>query len=192
LAICKKGNTAKRRRLEAKKCGLSLDFAYVTTLLLASIQMPSTDEHTTLRYDTIAVTPRGIAETHRNKIVIFVPAQEINRITLKFGRSDHRPVISMTVGILLALVGIWGLFESFNPAKENRYYWGLVALGVFGGSIIFDTLKTRYFLEVSKKDDVCRLVFSKNAKKSEIDEFCNKVRTTYKYEITDSVQDPTR
>jgi hypothetical protein len=152
--------------------------------------MPSTDEQTTLRYDTIAVTPRGMAETHGKKIVIFVPAGEINRITLKFGRAEHRPVLSMTIGIFLALAGIFGLIESFNPAKENRYYLGLVALGIFGGSIIFDTLKKRYFLEVNKKNDMCRLVFSKKAKKSEIDEFCNKVRATYKYEITDGVQNP--
>jgi hypothetical protein len=150
--------------------------------------MPSTDEQTTLKYDTIAVTPRGMAETHGKKIVLFVPAGEINRITLKFGRAEHRPAVSLTIGILLGLVGIWGLIGCFNPAKENRYYLGLIALGIFGGSIIFDTLKKRYFLEVDKKNDMCRLVFSKKAKKSEIDDFCNKVRTAYKYEITDAAQ----
>jgi hypothetical protein len=149
--------------------------------------MPSTDKPTTLKYDTIAVTPRGMAETHGKKIVIFVPTAEINRIALKFGRAEHRPVVSLTIGILLALVGIWGIIACLNPAKENRYYLGLVALGIFGGSIIFDTLKKRYFLEVDKKNDTCRLVFSKKAKKNEIDDFCNKVRTTYKHEITDTV-----
>ena len=182
-------NTAGKRRPEGRRCGLSLDFQPVAAQAFTAIQMPSTGEQTTLRYDTIAATPRGIAETHRNKIVIFVPAGEINRITLKFGRSDHRPALSMSIGILLALVGVWGLIGCFNPAKENRYYLGLVALGIFGGSIIFDTLKKRYFLEVDKKGDLCRLVFSKKAKKSEIDEFCNKVRTKYKYEITDDVRE---
>jgi hypothetical protein len=150
--------------------------------------MPSNDEQTTLKYDTIAVTPRGMAETHGKKIVIFVPAGEINRVTLKFGRAEHRPVVSLTIGILLALVGVWGIIACLNPAKENRYYLGLVALGIFGGSIIFDTFKKRYFLEVEKKIDMCRLVFSKKAQKSDINDFCNKVRTTYKYEITDAAQ----
>jgi hypothetical protein len=158
---------------------------------LAAIQMPSNDVQTTLKYDNVAVTARGMAETHGKKIVIFVPASEINRITLKFGRSDHRPVLSMTIGIILGLVGIWGLIGCFNLEKENRYYWGLVALGIFGGSIIFDTLKRRFFLEVDKKGDMCRLVFSKNARKSEIDDFCTKVRVAYSYEITDAVQNPT-
>jgi len=152
--------------------------------------MPSADEKTTLRYDTIAVTSRGIAETHGRKIVIFVPAAEISRITLKFGKSDHRPLLSLTIGIILGLVGVAGLILLFLPGKGNRYYLGLVALGVIGGSLIFDTLKERYFLEVEKKNDMCRLVFSKNAKKGEIDDFCKKVSTVYNYQITDDVRRP--
>jgi hypothetical protein len=152
--------------------------------------MAANDEKATLRYDTVAVTPRGIAETHGRKIVLFVPAGEISRITLKFGKSDHRPLVSLTIGILLGIVGIAGIILLFLPGKGNRYYLGLVALGVIGGSLIFDTLKERYFLEVEKKNDICRLVFSKNAKKSEIDDFCKKVGTAYSYQIIDDVRHP--
>lgn len=152
------------------------------------METPASDPKQTVKYDNIAVTPRGIAETHGRKIVIFVPAAEIERITLKFGRSDHRPVLSMTIGIILGMVGVAGLVLLFLPAKANRYYLGLVAFGIIGGSMIFDTLKERYFLEVDKNKDMCRLVFSKNAQKGEIDDFCKKVCAVYNYQIIDDVR----
>ena len=150
--------------------------------------MPSNDEKVTLKYDNVVVTPRGMAETYGKKIVIFVPATEIDRVTLKFGRSDHRPIFSMTLGIVFALIGIFGIVEFFLAMGGYRYELGMVAFGIIGGSMIFDTLKERYFLEIDKKTGLCRLVFSKEAKKDEVVEFCNKVRTTYNYQINDDIQ----
>jgi hypothetical protein len=54
--------------------------------------------------------------------------------------------------------------------------------------MIFDTLKKRYFFEVHKKKGTCRLVLSKKAQKKDVQDFCDKVRLIYKYEITDSTQ----
>lgn len=150
--------------------------------------MPSNEEKPVVKYDNIVVSSRGMAEAHGRKVVIFVPAAEINRITLKFGRPEHNPIISIGIGAVLALVGIFGLIVVFVGKKHNRYAFGLVALGIIGGSLIFDALKQRYFFEIHKKNDTRRLVLSKNARKSDIDEFCNKVRATYKYEITDEVR----
>jgi hypothetical protein len=150
--------------------------------------MPSNDEKATLKYDNVVVTSRGMAETYGKKIVIFVPAAEIDRVTLKFGRSDHRPIFSMTVGIVFALIGVGGIVEFFLAMGGYRYELGMVALGIIGGSMIFDTLKERYFPEIDKKTGLCRLVFSKSAKRDEVVEFCNKVRTTYNYQINDDVQ----
>lgn len=150
--------------------------------------MPSTEEKPVLKYDTIVVSTRGMAEVHGRKVVIFIPASEINRITLKFGRAEHNPIVSIGIGAVLALVGIFGLIVFFAGTKGNRYDLGLIALGIIGGSLIFDALKQRYFLEIDKKNDMRRLVLSKKAKRSDIDEFCNKVRTIYKYEIADDVR----
>jgi hypothetical protein len=150
--------------------------------------MPSTEEKPVLKYDNIVVSSRGMAEVHGKKVVIFVPAAEINRITLKFGRAEHNPVVSICIGAVLALVGIFGLIVFFTGKKGNRYDLGLIALGIIGGSLIFDALKQRYFLEIDKKNDMRRLVLSKKAKKEDIDELCNKIRTIYKFEIADDVR----
>jgi hypothetical protein len=127
-----------------------------------------------------------MAETDARKVVIFVPAVEIDRVILKFGRSDHRPILTMSIGVVLALIGILGLSEFIVAPRGFRYELGMVAFGLIGGSMIFDALKKRYFFEVHKKKGTCRLVLSKNAQKKDIQDFCEKVRLFYKFEIMDS------
>jgi hypothetical protein len=145
--------------------------------------MPTTEEKPILKCDNIIVSSRGITETDRNKIIVFVPANEIEKITLKFGRSEHRPIVSLSIGIIFALIGLFGLVDFFWATRAWRYEIGMILLGAIGGSIIFDTLKQRYFLEVNKKTGVSRLVFSKTAQKDAIENFCKEVKTVYKYDI---------
>ncbi|HEX3624078.1 MAG TPA: hypothetical protein VH280_01495 [Verrucomicrobiae bacterium] len=147
--------------------------------------MQSTEEKPVLRCDNVVLSSRGIAETHGKKIVIFVPANDIGRITLKFGRSDHRPIATMVIGVAFGLVGVFGLVEFFIAMRGYRYELGMVAFGMIGGSLIYDTLKVRYFLEIETVKGTRRLVFSKNAKKSEIDEFRNKAAAIYNYQVND-------
>ena len=140
-----------------------------------------------LKYDNILASTRGMAETHAKKVVIFVPADEVIRVTLKYGRSDHRPIISLSIGIVLSLVGIFGLIEMVEAPGGFRYELAMAAFGVVGVSMIFDTLKQRFFFEVQKKQDVSRLILSKNAQKKDVQNFCQQLRSIYKYDITDAV-----
>jgi hypothetical protein len=139
-----------------------------------------------LKYDNILASARGMAETHASKVVIFVPVDEVVRVTLKYGRSDHRPIISLSIGIGLSLVGVFGLIEMVEAPGGFRYELAMAAFGVVGGSMIFDTLKQRFFFEVQKKQDVSRLVLSKSAQKKEVQDFCQQLRSIYKYDITDA------
>jgi hypothetical protein len=59
----------------------------------------------------------------------------------------------------------------------------MMLLGAIGASLIFDTLKERYFLEVKKKNGAGRLIFSKKAQKDAIEKFCGEVKTVYKVDI---------
>lgn len=155
------------------------------------ISMASTEEKPVLRYDNIVISPNGMAEAHGRKVVIFVPAVDIESVTLKFGRPEHRPLLSIIIGAILVLVGIFGLIDFFFGKKANRYVLGLVAFGIIGGSLIFDAFKQRYFLEIKTKKDSRRLVFSKEAARSDIADLCNKARTVYQYQITDAVKNGT-
>jgi hypothetical protein len=148
--------------------------------------MQPTNEKQILRCDNILVSPRGIAETSGRKVVVFVPTEDIERITLKYGRSDHRPLLTLTIGVAFAIVGIIGLVEFIIATRGYRYELGMVAFGLIGGSLIFDTLKQRFFLEVQSKNDTRRLVLSKHANKNGLQEFCVNVRNTYKYDIIDA------
>ena len=142
--------------------------------------MPSTEEKPVLKCDHILVSARGMFEMHGQKIIIFAPAAEIDRVTLKFGRSDHRPILSLAIGIILSVIGIYGVTELFLATRGYRYELAMIVLGAIGGSMIFDTLKQRYFLEVESKKGSHRLVFSKEAQLKDIQEFCNQVRIAYK------------
>ena len=109
---------------------------------------PATEEKQSLRYDNILLTRRGIAEIHGRKVVIFIPAADIKSIALKYGRPEHRPIISLTLGAIFAIIGILGLVDFFFAMAAFRYELGAIAFGVIGASIIYDVLKQRYFLEV--------------------------------------------
>lgn len=149
--------------------------------------MQSADEKPVLKYDNIIVSSRGITEADGNKVIVFVPANEIERITLKFGRSEHRPIVSLSIGIILTLIGLFGLVEIFLATRGWRYEIGMMLLGAIGGSLIFDTLKQRYFLEVHKKVGISRVVFSKNAQKDAIENFCKEVKSVYKFDFAEQL-----
>lgn len=144
------------------------------------------DNRLILKYDNILVSSRGMTEHHANRVVIFVPALEINRITLRYGRPEHRPLLSISVGAVLVVVGIFGMIELCRTPSGFRYEIGMLAFGVVGGSLVFDALKLRFFFEVQKKKGVCRLVLSKHARKKDILEFCEKVISIYNYNITNA------
>jgi hypothetical protein len=148
--------------------------------------MQSPEEKQNLRCDNILVTPRGIAETSGKKVMIFVPAADIEQITLRFGRADHRPIFSIAIGGIFTLVGIFGLVEFFIATRGYRYELAMMAFGVIGASLIYDALKQSYFFEVQCAKDSRRLVLSKHARRSDIEAFCQDVRKHYGYDITDA------
>ncbi len=138
-----------------------------------------------MRYDNILVSSRGITEVHGKKLVLFVPAAEIDHIILKFGRSEHRPIVSLSIGIVLMLIEIYGLVYLILAPAGFRYEVGMILFGVMGGSVVFDALKKRYFLEIYKTKGMCRLVFSKNARLMDIQDFFGKIRAAYQHQITE-------
>ena len=147
--------------------------------------MQTTEDTQILRYDNILVSKRGITEVHDKKVVLFVPSAEIDHVILKFGRSEHRPIVSLSIGIIMTLVGIYGLTYLILAPAGFRYETGMIVLGAISGTIIFDALKKRYFLEVYKIKGMCRLVFSKNAKLNDIQDFFVKIRAIYQHQITE-------
>ena len=140
-----------------------------------------------LKCKNIVASPRGLAEAAGRKAVVFVPAAEIDHIVLKYGKAEHRPIVSLSIGVILCLVGLAGLVELIIAPRGLRYELGMMVFGVVGGSLVFDGLKERHFLEVHKTKGTSRLIFPKETSLAEIKDFCEKVRATYKYKITEDV-----
>lgn len=141
-----------------------------------------------LRYDNLVASPRGLGEAHRNKIVLFVRATEIEQILLRFGHSSHRPVLSTIVGLIFLPIGLYGLYECLFTLGGLRYEIALIGLGIIGGSLVHDTLKRRFYLEVHhRKSHTARLICSRKATVTEVRGYCTKVSEAFHYQITDKI-----
>jgi len=138
-----------------------------------------------LRYDNLLVSSRGMSEVHGKKLILFIPAAEIEHLELKFGRSEHRPLVSLAIGSGFTLIGAFGLVYLFLAPRAFRYELAMMVFGVIGGTIIFDVLKQRYFIEVRRPKNLARLVFSKNARPEGLRDFCQQVGTVYGHRIKD-------
>jgi hypothetical protein len=157
--------------------------------LRLSIESKMQTQETTsvLKCKNILISLRGLAEVDGKKVVLFVPAAEIDHVILKYGKAEHRPILALLMGVIFALVGVCGLVELILAPRGLRYELGMMFFGFIGGSIIYDALKKRHFLEVHKIKGNCRLVFSKTAPLKDIQDFCEKARVTYKYKITEDI-----
>ena len=149
--------------------------------------MQTTDAAPILKCQNVVASPRGLAEGDGRKAIVFVPAAEVNRVVLRFGNPEHRPLMSLVIGGVLALLGLAGLVELFLATRGWRYETGMIFFGLIGGSLIFDATKKRYYLEVHKTKGDFRLVFSRQASRPEVQDFCEKVRSTYKYDISETL-----
>lgn len=117
-------------------------------------------------------------EADGNALIQLVPRADIDRVVLRFGGAEHRPIVSLTLGVVLSSVGLVGLLFLFTgiPARVKL---GMIAFGAVGGSVLFDTAKKRYFFEVHGKKGMRRLVFSRKATLSEIRTFCAKIQAEF-------------
>lgn len=150
--------------------------------------MSTPENASVLRCNNMIASDRGIAETQGKQLVTLVPAAEITRIELRHGRSAHRPLVSLLLGIALLLVGAFGLYDLIVHPAGFRYESAMIAFGILGGSFIFDVMKLRYYLDVHRPKETSKLVFTKNADRKDILTFCEQLRLLFKCEITDKTE----
>jgi len=150
--------------------------------------MNTSENSPALRYDNILASSRGLTETQSKKVVLFIPKSDIARIDLKFGRSSHRPLLTLILGAIFVPIGLYGIIDFFLRPAGLRYEMGMAAFGLIGGSLIFDTLKKRYFFEVCHSKGISRLVFTKKADLQSILEFCAKATDVHGYQMANKTE----
>jgi len=150
--------------------------------------MNTSEAATVLRCDNLLASARGLTETQSKKLVLFIPKTGITHIDLKFGRSSHHPFLIFALGAAFVPIGIYGIIDFFIRPAGLRYEMAMAAFGLIGGSLIFDTLKKRFFFEVHHSKKISRLVFTKNANLKDILEFCVQATKVHSYFITDKTE----
>jgi hypothetical protein len=145
-----------------------------------------------IRYLTIEVGARGIAELQDRGRPVFVPRQEIRRIALERGIPAERPIAQILVGVACLLAGAVCFFFLLGwilmGGVTSRYLpaGGGVAL-VFGFWVIWTAIRPAYFLRVEAKGDVRKLVFHGTVEHREIERLLRRANRTWDYGIVSTL-----
>lgn len=126
-----------------------------------------TTESAGLRYLSVVLSSKGIAEMDDESRAVFIPRQDIQRIELSTGSGAERPVaqaVAAGVLIILGMVGIKWIWSGFHEGvsikgKLSMAPFGLVAFMGVGIWLLWDVLRSRTFLLVTTKDDTRKIVF---------------------------------
>lgn len=153
-------------------------------------------EMDTLECSSVCVTATEITEKDNEKVLISIPKEQIERITLKHGLKANRPFIEMCIGIGLIALGYFTgilpiksfLIKIINEPEVNirptlyTIFMALIwtPLGVY---LTIDALKRRYYLLIETVSGKKKAVFKDDLTKSEVITFINNIRDKYRYNI---------
>ncbi len=140
-------------------------------------------------YLEVAISERGLKELNRGECVIFIPKNQVQRIELKFGSRAERPLMQAGFGIILVLLGCWGVYMMVNGGLEAfRYESALLFLGGLGGWLLWETVQRRHYLHVAHGRGTHKLVFKGKTEKDRLTEFLDSA-SRIGYGIADSAKD---
>ena len=139
----------------------------------------------------IRFTNEAVMELDDLRPVVKVPTSEIQRISLGYGFQARHPLLMSAFGLVLAIIGLlpipgiihWLLYGGVIHTLQAA----AVALTLFGAWAIYDGFRRGYFLLVEEGNKARNLVFTKKPDASELEEFLNKVKIRFGYDIERNV-----
>jgi hypothetical protein len=146
-----------------------------------------------IRYLTVELSARGIAEIQDNGPPVFVPRQEIRRIEFQRGSPAERLIVQIIAGIACFIVGVVCLlqvlaFISFGGVTSRYMGDGGIAT-IFGGWMIWTAIKPAYFLRGETDRDVRKIVFHGSVQCSEIERLLQRANRAWDYRIVSMLPD---
>jgi hypothetical protein len=123
-------------------------------------------------YLNIAVSEKGLAELSGNKRIIFIPKDQVQGVEIKFGYQADRPLAQGTLGLVLVVVGMVGIF-ALGGGSSALTEWGLgfVFLGGIGVWLIWEASRRGYYFRVISSNGTRNLRLKGAVQKPELTSF---------------------
>jgi hypothetical protein len=146
------------------------------------------------RLENIEISRDGISEYERNRKIISIPVEDIDRVSLEHGFSEERPVLVVLIGLILLVPGIgFGLLPLIKISsrlingEQVHGNFGLLAFALplilIGLLYITKAFKFGYYLKITAGGINRKLPFGKSVDKTDIYKFIKECGRTYKYNI---------
>jgi len=124
------------------------------------------------RYLNIEISDKGLSEFDGDRRIIFIAKEDVRRVEVHFGSSAERPGLQLIAGILLLALGATGLAMVLASGMRGlRWGVGFMLFGCFGAWFLYETFKKSHYLQVTRHQDVRKLVFRGNFSEADFTAF---------------------
>ena len=152
------------------------------------------DQTMVKRIADIEISEESISEYDRNRKIVMIPRETIKNISLEYGFSEERPIISILFGLVSLLIGtalglmpvLKMLFRIFNGEQVHGNF-GIFVFAIpllfIGAWLIIRTFKYGHYLSVETANTTRKLSFGIKVERAEITSFIEECNRTLGYNI---------
>lgn len=156
------------------------------------------------RIERIEISESGISEYDRNRRIIFIHKKNIEKVSLEYGFSEERKLLSVFLGFVVLAIGyVLGLHQIIRYITRiisgEHFYTSTIVFFAIATPMIFigvyyilRAFRYGYYLKITTKGKIRMLPFGRSVSKSEIYSFvkeCNKI-FGYKIALAEKVSLP--
>lgn len=150
--------------------------------------MPDQNQPTEgIGYCGILFTPDAIRELDGRRTVTTVQRSAVITISLRYGFQARSPAVQTGCGLLLFAIGLFPVAGIIQWLQQGGTMLieaiMLTLLILFGGWIIYDSLRRGYYLQIQEDNASRKLMFTRRAKLPEIRSFLHQVHHAFAYDI---------
>jgi hypothetical protein len=146
------------------------------------------------RLAKIEISKECISEYDRNRKIVIIPRESIEKVSLEYGFSEERPIMSILFGLVSLLIGFAlglmpiskMLFRTINGEQvlgNLGIFVFAIPLLLIGAWLIMRSLSYGHYLRVTTTKATRKLSFEKRVEREAITSFIKECNRTLGYDI---------
>ncbi len=145
-----------------------------------------------IELQNITATEEGLYEYEEDKVLVFVPKNEIKKLSLGFGTATRWLMIARLLGVALICIGIlFGvlpiirtIISGANIGFSFLKGYGLISLWIiFGYYLLRSGLRKQNVLILNTNKGIRKLAITGSVEKKSIEDFLNESSEKFRYPI---------
>lgn len=157
--------------------------------------------HKSIRCSNVEISGTAIRELDCDRILLFVPREQIRQIKLAYDTSVKNPFCQYFLGFTLFALGLIGLIVTFLASlgggsvtqMESREFglpvipislWLMIGIGLW---LLRGILRARYHLIIDTEQGMHKVFFDQSIDITEIRQFVRRAHLNFGYEIDVSI-----